>query len=113
MLSLPANSQAKQNESYDVTSVNNFDHLSALVRTDRDPRSIKTLFLLPGKERYFYYEIIRADGSTVTKIETVKLKHVPDKRALSDSHPNLYWIGWGGQTGGSLVGSIIGSGLIH
>lgn len=95
----------------DAVNVNNFDHLSALVRTDRDPRSWKTFWVLPGKEKYFYYEIIRADGSTVTKIETIRLKHVPDKRQLADAHPNVAISIVVGETFGGFVGNIIAGGI--
>lgn len=63
---------------------------------------------MPGKEKYFYYEIIRADGSTVTKIEAAKLKHIPDKRVLADAHPNIAIGIIIGETFGGFVGNIIG-----
>jgi hypothetical protein len=66
---------------------------------------------MPGKEEYFYYEIIRADGSTVTKIEQVKLKHVPDKRPLPDAHPNVAISIIIGETFGGFVGNIIAGGI--
>lgn len=87
-----------------LPSINKADHLSALVRTDREPRSWKRgFFLIPGKETYFYYEWVKADGTTVTKIEDHKLEHIPDRRPLSEAHPNLAII--------IPLGGLIGSGF--
>ncbi len=72
-----------------AADLNNAAHLAALVRSDRQPRSWKTLWLKPGKPTFYYYEWIQSNGAAVIKIETVKLKHVPDRRSLRDSHPNL------------------------
>ena len=69
--------------------VNKAPHLASLVRTDRAPRSWKTLWLVPGKPKFYYYEWVEMDGSIATKVETSPIKGVPDCRIFSDSHPNL------------------------
>jgi len=74
----------------DPTSINKMAHLAGLTRTDREPRSWKSwLWLRPGKEKFYYYEWILENGSTITKVETIKIKQAPDRRPLADSHPNL------------------------
>lgn len=69
--------------------INKAPHLASLVRTDRAPRSWKTLWLVPGKPKFYYYEWVEMDGSIATKVETSPIKGIPDRRIFSDSHPNL------------------------
>lgn len=69
--------------------VNSDNELQALVRTDRLPRSWKTLKLAPGKVYRWYYSWILQDGSTVTKVETKPIKGIQDDRPFEESHPNL------------------------
>ena len=69
-------------------------HLSALVRTDRLPRSWKTLKLIPGKYTYYYYEWLMPDGGFAIQGVPNPIPNVMDRRPLSDSHPNLAIILW-------------------
>ena len=44
---------------------------------------------VPGKITAWYYDWLMPDGSVVRKVVDGKIPGVKDKRALSDSHPNL------------------------
>jgi hypothetical protein len=67
-------------------------HLAALVRTDRAPRSWKTLWLKPGRYTYYYYEWLMPDGTFAVQGTPNPFPNVPDRRPLSDSHPNVAFI---------------------
>lgn len=88
--------------------INERAELQSLIRTDRRPRSWKSLKLKPGKIYRWYYAWIMPDGSTVTKIELIPIKGIQDDRPLSDSHPNSYLI----YVIGSSYGSFIVSGAL-
>lgn len=85
----------------------------ALVRTDRDKRSWKTLKLLPGKEKRWWYECINERGETITKEAYGRLPGIADERPLKESHPNV-WVGLGVANAtivpliGVLVGGVFG-----
>lgn len=93
-------------------TINKYAHLSALVESERAPRSWKTLKLWPGKVTLYHYKWIMPDGSKVEKLETVKIKGVPDKRPLSDSHPNLAIAVPSLEIVGNTFGTLI-AGYIH
>ena len=73
-----------------VGKVNDKAYLTALTRTDREARSAKTLWLVPGKCIRWHYAWILEDGSQVDQVLKAPLKGVADERPFSQKHPNIY-----------------------
>jgi hypothetical protein len=69
--------------------INKAAHISALVHTERDKRAKKFLYLVPGKIKFYHYEWVMPDGSTLIKVEAHKMPGVYDRRDLKESHPNV------------------------
>jgi hypothetical protein len=89
LLARPVFAQDAIHPAIDSKHLNAYVHLASLVRTDRNPRSWKTLWLKPGRPKFWYYEWVMQDGSIATKVETKQIKGIPDRREFSDSHPDL------------------------
>jgi hypothetical protein len=93
-------------------TINRMAHISACIHSDRLPRTWKTLYLIPGKIQYWQYEWIMEDGSVVIQVLTYPLKHVPDRRPFSDSHPNMAIIMPAAVNGGgNMIGGFVGNKL--
>lgn len=69
-------------------TLNKAAHISALVHCEREPRAKKFLYLIPGRVKFYHYEWVMPDGSTVIKVESHKMPGVYDRRTLVESHPN-------------------------
>jgi hypothetical protein len=116
LLVAPAALAQNNIDSVPVT-LNKAAHVKALVRSDRAPRAwfLKwhgvPIFVgkaVPGKETTFYYEWILEDGTTVTKVENVRLEHVPDHREVNDKHPNAPAMQILSLLLGNLLGNLVG-----
>lgn len=82
-------STSSANADEQEATINKAAHVSGLVHCEREKRLKRYLWLKPGRIKFYHYEMVMPDGSTIVKVQDYKIAGVYDRRPFRESNPNL------------------------